>query len=66
MYIITGSIAFIFLFLFDIYTLKNVYLKKRVFGVLGLGLFTYSALMVTITSEKIYIPFALQIVGIIL
>jgi protein-S-isoprenylcysteine O-methyltransferase Ste14 len=66
MYIITGSIAFIFLFLFDIYTLRNVYLKKRIFGVLGLGLFTYSELMVTITSEKTYIPLALQIMSIIL
>lgn len=66
MYILTGAIAFIFLFLFDIYTLKNVYMKKRIFGVLGLGLFTYSSVMVTITSEKIHIPMPLQIIAFIL
>jgi protein-S-isoprenylcysteine O-methyltransferase Ste14 len=66
MYILTGAIAFIFLFIFDIYTLKNVYVKKRIFGVIGLGLFTYSSLMVAITSEKLYIPIAIQIIAFIL
>ena len=66
MYIIAGAIAFIFLFLFDIYTLKNVYMKKRIFGILGLSIFTYSSVVVTITSEKLYIPLAIQIVAFIL
>ncbi|MDF2530691.1 MAG: putative rane protein [Clostridia bacterium] len=66
MYIITGAIAFIFLFLFDIYTLTNAGIKKKIFGVLGLGLFTYSALMVAITSERVYLPMTLRVIGFIL
>ncbi|HYE10860.1 MAG TPA: hypothetical protein VEF53_11830 [Patescibacteria group bacterium] len=66
MYIMTGAIAFIFLFLFDIYTLTNAGLKKKIFGVLGLSLFTYSALMVAITSERVYLPMSLRIIGFVL
>lgn len=66
MYILIGSAAFIFLFLFDFYTLTNQGIKKKVFGVLGLGLFAYSAIMVTITSEKVDLPLGIRIIAFIL
>jgi protein-S-isoprenylcysteine O-methyltransferase Ste14 len=66
LYILTGGIAFVFLFLFDIYTLTNKGAKKKLFGILGLGLFIYSALMVTFTSPKAYLPLALRIIAFIL
>lgn len=66
MYILTGAVSFLFLFLFDIYTLTNEAVKKKIFGILGLGLFTYSALMVTITSEKVYLPLALRVIAFVL
>lgn len=63
MFIIIGALSFIFLFLFDFYTLTNEGLKKKIFGILGLGLFIYSALMVTITSERVYLPMGLRAVA---
>lgn len=52
-FILTGSISFIFLFLFDYYSLKNHHIKKRIFGLLGLFLMIYSTAMVIVTSERI-------------
>lgn len=65
-YIFIGIIAFIFFFLFDIYTLKNEGIKKIIFGFIGLGLFIYSTVMITVTSVKVDIPLPFRIVGLVL
>lgn len=62
-YILSGVVAFIFLCFFDIYTLKNDGVKKKIFGIIGLGLFIFSAIKVTIISERIDFPVALRIVS---
>lgn len=61
MYILLGVLAFIFLFMFDVYTLKNDRFKKRIFGSIGLSLLIFSGLMGTATSDKIFIPIPLRI-----
>lgn len=55
-YIILGLIAFVCLFIFDIYTLKNKLIFKRVFGIIGVGLFVYSVIKVLIESKVIINP----------
>ncbi|MBM7615485.1 methyltransferase [Alkaliphilus hydrothermalis] len=62
-YIVSGSLAFVFLYLFDVYTLKNKVIRRRIFGILGLATLIYSAIMATVVSEKIYLPLAIRIIG---
>lgn len=62
-YIFTGAAAFIFLVCFDIYSLKNKGLQKKICGATGLGLLIYSAVMITVTSERINLPVALRIIS---
>ncbi len=62
-YIVTGTVAFLFLFLFDIFTLNNAGKPKKFFGILGLGLFIYSAVMVTVVSEKIMLPMGIRLLS---
>lgn len=62
-YVLIGSLAFIFLFLFDVYTLKNQALRRRVFGILGLSTLVFSAIMVTIISDKIHIPLLVRMIS---
>lgn len=59
-YILTGVVAFIFMFFFDLSTLNNEGIKKKIFGVIGLSLFAFSAIRVTIVSEKIDFPIMLR------
>jgi protein-S-isoprenylcysteine O-methyltransferase Ste14 len=60
-YIFIGAIGFLFILLFDIYTLRGDGLKRKVLGLLGVVLIAYSAIMATIVSEKIAIPSPLRI-----
>ena len=62
-YILLGAISFIFFFFFDIYTLNNKGTKKKIFGITGLATFIYSALMVTMSSEKINFSLAIKIIA---
>lgn len=62
-YIVVGSLSFIFLFLFDIYTLRGAGVKKKVFGLMGLGLLVYSSIMVTVVSPKIVFPPLIRIMA---
>lgn len=55
-YIISGSLAFVLLFFFDIFTLKNHGGRKKIFGLLGIILLIYSGVMATVTSERIFLP----------
>ena len=59
-YIFLGAIGFLFILLFDIYTLKSEGLKRKVLGVLGIALIAYSAVMAEAASEKILIPGVLK------
>ena len=65
-YILIGTIAFVFFFFFDTYTLKNKGVKKKIFGVMGLVTLIYSAVMVTVISPKMYFPLPLRIVAFVL
>jgi len=65
-YILIGTMAFVFFFFFDIYTLKNEVVKKKIFGVMGLVPFIYSAIMVTVSWDKIDFPLPLRIVAFVL
>ena len=60
-YIVLGSTAFLFLFLFDIFTLREEQFKKKVFGLIGVGLLIYSAIMLTIVSPKISFPLSIKL-----
>lgn len=62
-FILTGSVSFVFLFLFDYYTLKNEGLKKKVFGLLGIFLLIYSTVLVSMTSEKISFSIPLRMIS---
>jgi len=62
-YIITGSIAFLFFVVFDYYTLYNKGRKKKLYGLAGLSLFIYSAVMTIITSETIRFPVTIRFIG---
>lgn len=52
-YIILGSFSFVLMYLFDVYTLKNRCILKRLFGISGLGLFLYSAIQVLLNADYI-------------
>lgn len=65
-YIFTGAVGFLFILLFDIYTLKTDGLKRKALGFSGVVLIAYSAIMATIVSEKITIPAAIRIAAWIL
>ncbi|HYF83394.1 MAG TPA: hypothetical protein VEB00_10250 [Clostridia bacterium] len=65
-YIILGAVGFLFILLFDIYTLKTDGLKRKALGLSGVVLIAYSAIMATIVSEKIAIPAAIRIAAWIL
>lgn len=43
------------------YTLKNKSIKKKTFGIIGLGLLVYSAITVIVVSRKVYISVLLRI-----
>ena len=58
-----GTIAFVFFFFFDVYTLNNEGTKKKIFGIIGLSIFIYSSLMVTLISEKINFPLPIKIIA---
>lgn len=62
-YIALGALSFCFLFLFDLYTLRKNGILKRLYGLLGLFLLIFSAIMVTIVSPKIVFPLATRIAG---
>lgn len=62
-YIFTGIGAFVLLYFFDFYTLKDEGMKKKVFGVAGLGLLIYSAIMVAAVSEKASFPVIQRIIA---
>lgn len=65
-YIFLGAIGFSFILLFDIYTLKNDGLKRKVIGLSGVVLIIYSAVMAAMVSEKVAIPAGLRIAALIL
>ncbi len=65
-YIFLGAIGFLFILLFDIYTLKSEGLKRKALGLSGVVLIAYSAIMAVIVSEKIAIPTAVRIAAWIL
>lgn len=55
-YILTGAAAFVFLFFFDVYTLKDKSLQKYICGLAGLGLLVFSAVMAVTVSEAHTFP----------
>ena len=65
-YIFIGSLAFLFLFLFDIYTLSNDGIRKKIFGAIGLALLMYSAIMATVVSDKIPLPLTVRLSSLVL
>lgn len=65
-YIILGAIGFLFILLFDIYTLKNEGVKRKTLGLSGVVLIAYSAVMAVIVSDKIAFPAAVRIAAWIL
>jgi protein-S-isoprenylcysteine O-methyltransferase Ste14 len=60
-YIVTGSVAFLLFIVFDYFTLYNKEAEKKLFGIAGLLIFIYSAIMSIITSQIIRIPVAVRI-----
>ena len=60
-YVFTGALAFVFLFLYDVYTLKNEGSKKKAFGLLGIILLLFSGVMATVTSQKVLFPTGVRI-----
>lgn len=65
-YIIIGTISFVFFLLFDVYTLKNDSIKKKIFAVIGLVSFIYSVVMVIVISVKIDLLLPLRIFAFVL
>jgi protein-S-isoprenylcysteine O-methyltransferase Ste14 len=65
-YIFLGAIGFLFILLFDVYTLKTDGLKRKTLGFSGVMLIAYSSIMATIVSEKVNIPIAVRIAAWIL
>lgn len=63
LFILTGVVSFLLLFMFDYYTLKNKSLKKKIFGLAGVSLFIYSTVMIMVTSKKISFPITLRILS---
>src|SRR5659263_290843 len=64
-FIYLGIIAFIFMFLYDFYTLRNERRKKSFFGIIGLTLFIYSAIMLIVFLNKIIFPIPIIILALI-
>jgi protein-S-isoprenylcysteine O-methyltransferase Ste14 len=62
-YIVTGSIAFLFFVVFDYYTLYNRGMEKKLFGLAGLSLFIYSAIMSILTSQTISLPIIVRVIA---
>lgn len=62
-YIFLGLFAFVLLFFFDYFTLKNKNILKKVFGISGLMLLTLSGIMVTLTSEKLEFPLVVSVIS---
>ncbi len=60
-YILTGTLGFLFILLFDVYTLKIAGFKRKVTGVAGVVLIAYSTIAVALVSEKIAIPVSFRI-----
>jgi len=60
-YIILGSTAFLFLFLFDFYTLREEGIKKKIFGLIGISLLIYSSIMLAIVSPRLSIPISIKL-----
>ncbi len=61
--IILGIIAFILMYVFDIFTLYNNKVMKIIFGVSGIGLLIYSTIQVLVDSKIIYIPFLIRMIS---
>jgi protein-S-isoprenylcysteine O-methyltransferase Ste14 len=64
-FIYLGIIAFIFMFLYDFYTLRNERRKKSFFGIIGLTLFICSAIMLIVFSTKIIFPIPIVILALL-
>lgn len=60
-YVLIGTLAFVFFFFFDVYTLKNQRVKKRFYGIIGVGVLVYLVVMVTVNSIRIDFPIPLRI-----
>lgn len=60
-YVFMGAVGFLFILLFDIYTLKSDGPKRKILGITGVAIIIYSAVMTTIVSEKIVLPAALRV-----
>ncbi len=63
LYIVLGSFSFVFLFLFDVYTLRKDGIKKKIFGILGLGLLLYSTIMTTVVSTRVVFSTPIRMVA---
>ncbi len=63
LYIALGSLSFVFLFLFDVYTVRKDGIKKKIFGALGLGLLIYSATMTTVSSTRLVFSTPVRIIA---
>jgi protein-S-isoprenylcysteine O-methyltransferase Ste14 len=62
-YIILGLFAFVLLFFFDYFTLKNKNIMKKLFGIGGLLLLVLSGIMVTWTSERTEFPLPVRVIA---
>ncbi|MFZ5352319.1 MAG: hypothetical protein ACOZCL_06285 [Bacillota bacterium] len=65
-YILTGISAFIFLFLFDVYTIRGWIYRKYICGCIGAALILFSAIMLAIVSKKAVLPLSLRLTAIVL
>lgn len=63
LFILTGVLSFLLLFIFDYYTLNNQSIKKKIFGLAGVTLFIYSTVMIIVTSKKISFPITLRVLS---
>jgi protein-S-isoprenylcysteine O-methyltransferase Ste14 len=62
-FILIGCVAFIFMYLFDVMTLRNKRRWKTVFGLTGLGLITYASIQLVFLEDVIHFPVSVRIMG---
>ena len=65
-YILVGSIGFVFMLVFDLLSMKNNILGKYLFAFLGLGLIVYSTISIVNMSRYVFVLDLLTVISIVL
>jgi len=66
MWILLGVIGFIFMFVFDILSMKQKVVLKYVFGIFGLVLLIFSIVQISFTKSSLNVSMSLLIIGYVL